>query len=93
MTKYLLIVAGLLVTNSVWSWGECYGVQTLSGACPQERQRTQEFQLQELERQQKEAEYQRSRPVQVIGPEGIHTYYPSSDGRTWTNYGGIDTRR
>ena len=94
MTKYLLIVAGLLVVNQAAAlpFEDCSS-EPDPRYCESLDKGARDAQLREIQEQQKEAEYQRSRPVQVIGPEGVHTYYPSNDGRTWTNYGGIDTRR
>ena len=91
MKEHLLIVAGLLLANQVAAYDCEYSA--IRRECEESNRALQESSIRELERQQQEAEYQRSRPLQVIGPEGIHTYYPSNDGRTWTNYGGIDTRR
>lgn len=57
-----------------------------------ERQRQAEQEIEEIGRahDRREAEYeaqrQRTRPIQVIEPGGVRTFYPDSSGGSWVTY-------
>lgn len=83
MTKYAVLVLGLLAANAAsaaWPEDVCTPIN-FSREC--DRENTAALaRHQEQRKEEERSNYERSQPIQVITPNDSYLAYPSSDGRT-----------
>lgn len=86
MTKYAVVVLGLLAANSVaaaWPRDECTDVN-FSRECDKENTAAL---VRHQEKREFEKYVERTKPIQVITPDSSYLAYPSADGKTISVYG------